>query len=152
MGPDRPDALQAGVADAPGVRAMRSRNGGVGYERHARQPRFGVPAAQMAERPARERLVSDLIAGQRFDRNHIHALPGGWQPPGTALEKNAQLSDIRAVLRGNGLFGQGRESDRLVALMAEMVAEVDWLQAGPTIDWSSLNTMLQVADAAASVD
>ncbi len=106
----------------------------------------------MAERPARERLVSDLIAGQRFGRDHIRALPTGWQPPGNALDDKAQPPDIHPILRGNGLWGQARESDRLVALIAEMAAEVDWLQAGPGIHWNSLYTMLQVADAAASVD
>ena len=151
-GQDQTGALQNGVAHAQAARANRSRNGGVGCERHARQPRFGVPATQMAERRARERLVSDLIARQRFGWDHIHALPTGWRPPGNALDDKAQPPNIHPVLAVNGLSVQGRESDRLVALMAEVAAEVDWLQAGPAIHWSSLYTMLQVADAAASVD
>ena len=36
--------------------------------------------------------------------------------------------------------------------MAEMVAGVDWPQAGRGTSWTSLYTMLRVADAAASVD
>ena len=151
--PDGTGALQNGVADRLAAPTMRLRRGRVDSQRRSRQPRFGVPAAQMAERPVRERLASDLIASQRFDRAHIHALPTGSQPPANALNERVQSSAIHGALRVNGLAGQGSwESDRLVALMAEMVAGVDWPQAGRGTSWTSLYTMLRVADAAASVD